>query len=86
MLKHNFKTALRFLQQNKLEEAITMLEINTELFPDSWNVYDSLGEALLRAGNTGDAAAMYEKSLRLNPENTNGEEALKNIREKTNPM
>jgi len=75
-----------FLQQDKVEEAITMLEINTELFPDSWNVYDSLGEALLRAGNTGDAVAMYKKSLKLNPESPSGKEALKNIREKTNPM
>ncbi len=68
-----------FLQQNKLDEAITLFKINTELFPDSWNVYDSLGEALLRAGNSDDAAAMYEKSLALNPESSTGAEALKNI-------
>jgi len=69
------------LQQDKLDEAITMFEINTELFPESWNVYDSLGEALLRAGNTDDAAVMYEKSLVLNPESPTGIEALKNIRD-----
>jgi glyoxylase-like metal-dependent hydrolase (beta-lactamase superfamily II) len=69
------------LQQDKLDEAITIFRINTELFPESWNVYDSLGEALLRAGRTEDAAAMYEKSLALNPESPTGQEALKNIRD-----
>ena len=58
-----------------------MFRINTKLYPDSWNVYDSLGEALLRAGDTDDAAAMYEKSLTLNPESPTGKEALKNIKE-----
>jgi len=33
------------------------------------------------AGNTDDAAAMYEKSLSLNPESPTGNEALKKIRE-----
>ena len=70
-----------FLQQNKVDEAIRMFRINTKLYPDSWNVYDSLGEALLRAGDTDDAAAMYEKSLTLNPESPTGKEALKNIKE-----
>ena len=68
-----------FLQQEKIEEAIKMFRINVELYPESWNVYDSLGEALLRAGNTDAAVAMYEKSIALNPENTNGKEVLARI-------
>jgi glyoxylase-like metal-dependent hydrolase (beta-lactamase superfamily II) len=68
------------LQQNKIDEAVEMFEINCELYPDSWNVYDSLGEALVRAGKTDDAATMYEKSLSLNPESTTGREALARIR------
>ena len=63
-----------------------MFEINTELYPDSWNVYDSLGEALLRAGNTDDAAAMYKKSLTLNPDSATGKEALKSIQEGATTM
>ncbi len=70
-----------FLQQNRLDEAITLFKINAELYPDSWNVYDSLGEALLLAGNSEEAAAMYKKSLALNPESPTGIEALKNIQE-----
>jgi glyoxylase-like metal-dependent hydrolase (beta-lactamase superfamily II) len=69
------------LQQDKVDEAITMFRINTEMYPESWNVYDSLGEALLKAGNTEDAALMYEKSLVLNPESPTGKEALESIQD-----
>ena len=69
-----------FLQQDRVDEAITMFEINVELFPESWNVYDSLGEALLRKGETDEAVAMYEKSLALNPESPSGKEALAAIK------
>ncbi|MFC2144077.1 MBL fold metallo-hydrolase [Acidobacteriota bacterium] len=69
-----------FLQQEKIENAITMFKINVELYPESWNVYDSLGEALLNAGHTDDAVTMYEKSIVLNPENTHGKEVLARIR------
>ncbi len=75
-----------FMQQDKIDNAIAMFRINAELFPDSWNVYDSLGEALLRAGKTDDAVAMYEKSLVLNPDNTNGRDLLKSIREDATTM
>jgi glyoxylase-like metal-dependent hydrolase (beta-lactamase superfamily II) len=69
-----------FLRQQKVQEAIRMFEINVELYPESWNVYDSLGEALLNAGKTDDAISMYEKSIVLNPENTNGVQVLEEIR------
>ncbi len=69
-----------FLQNDKVEQAVKLFRINVELFPGSWNVYDSLGEALLRAGSTDEAIAMYERSLVLNPDNTNGRDALAEIR------
>ncbi len=69
-----------FIQQDRIDEAVRMFEINVELFPESWNVYDSLGEALLRKGETDRAAAMYEKSLALNPESPSGKEALATIK------
>jgi glyoxylase-like metal-dependent hydrolase (beta-lactamase superfamily II) len=69
-----------FLQQDKIDDAVRMFKINVELYPESWNAYDSLGEALLRAGDTNDAVTMYEKSLALNPENTSGQEVLAQIK------
>ncbi|MCJ7755192.1 MAG: MBL fold metallo-hydrolase [Thermoanaerobaculales bacterium] len=68
-----------FLQQEKVDNAIRMFKINVDLYSESWNVYDSLGEALLRAGSTDEAISMYEKSLALNPENTSGQEVLLRI-------
>lgn len=65
-----------FLRENKVDKAIALFRLNVEIFPDSWNVYDSLGEALLRAGDAARAAAMYEKSLALNPDSASGKEAL----------
>jgi len=70
----------RFLQENKVEKALAMFRLNVELFPSSWNVYDSLGEALLRAGDTDAAVKMYEKSVELNPDSKSGKDALARIR------
>jgi glyoxylase-like metal-dependent hydrolase (beta-lactamase superfamily II) len=69
-----------FLQQQRVDDAIRMFRINVELYPESWNVYDSLGEALLAAGQTSDAVTMYEKSIALNPQNEHGKEVLEGIR------
>lgn len=70
----------RFLQQGMAAQAVRLFRANRELFPDSWNAYDSLAEALLATGDEPGAVAMYEKSVALNPENTNGQEALARIR------
>jgi glyoxylase-like metal-dependent hydrolase (beta-lactamase superfamily II) len=69
------------LQQEKTDGAVSLFEINAELYPESWNVYDSLGEALLKSGRTAEGVAMYERSLVLNPENTNGKEILDRLSE-----
>ncbi|MBK7702677.1 MAG: MBL fold metallo-hydrolase [bacterium] len=70
----------RFLQSGRAPQAVAMFRAYADLFPESWNAYDSLGEALLAVGDTDVAVAMYEKSLALNPENTNGRDALARIR------
>lgn len=70
----------RFLQTDQAAQAVAMFQVNVELYPESWNCYDSLGEALLATGDRDGAIANYEKSVELNPENTNGVEALAGIR------
>lgn len=70
----------RFLQQQMIDKAAAMFRINVELYPGSWNAYDSLGEALLAAGDRETAIAMYEKSLELNSGNTNGRDVLERLR------
>ncbi len=46
-------------------------------FPASANARDSLGEAYMNAGDRARAIENYEKSLNLNPKNTNAVEKLK---------
>ena len=72
--------AYRFLQAGRAPQAVAMFRAYVDLFPESWNAYDSLGEGLLAVGDTDGAVAMYTRSLELNPDNTNGREALARIR------
>lgn len=67
----------RLLREGKVKEAIEIFQINVEEFPDSWNVYDSLGEAYLEDRQKDLAIKNYRKSIEMNPENTNGKEMLK---------
>ncbi len=67
------------IQKEKLQEAIAIFKINASAFPESWNVYDSLGEAYLKADNKPLAIKNYRESIRLNPENTNGIEVLQKL-------
>ncbi len=46
-----------FLQMDRPDEAIRVFKINVELFPDSWNVYDSLGED--RGGRSGNGTPAH---------------------------
>jgi predicted alpha/beta superfamily hydrolase len=72
----------QYLAQNKLEEAIAVFKWNVQHYPGSWNVYDSLGEAIAKKGDTKLAIENYEKSIALNPNNTAGIEALRKLKAK----
>ena len=67
------------LRQRKYDEAIAVLKMNVQAFPNSWNVYDSLGEIYAWTGNTDGAIANFEKSLELNPDNENAVRQLDRI-------
>ena len=69
-----------FLAKEKNKEAIEIFKLNVVAYPNSFNVYDSLGEAYMENGNKELAIKNYEKSIRLNPDNYNGIEALKNLK------
>ncbi|EJL27058.1 dienelactone hydrolase-like enzyme [Caulobacter sp. AP07] len=57
--------------------AVAILKLNQELHTDSWNAFDSLGEAYAAHGDKALAIAAYRQSLVLNPKNTNGVAQLK---------
>jgi glyoxylase-like metal-dependent hydrolase (beta-lactamase superfamily II) len=68
-----------FLGDERYEEAIAVFKLNVGMFPESWNVYDSLGEAFMKSGQTDLAVNHYNKSIELNPNNENGIQMLKEL-------
>jgi tetratricopeptide (TPR) repeat protein len=61
------------------EEAILILELNAEEYPDSANAFDSLGDVHREAGNTQRSIENYERALRLDSN-------LKHTRRKLNEL
>jgi tetratricopeptide (TPR) repeat protein len=59
--------------------AINVLKINVSLYPESSNVYDSLGEAYMLNSQLDLALKNYIKSLEINPESKSGKEKIKKI-------
>src|SRR5690606_27214675 len=83
--KYNFKESqlntlgYQLLQGGRIEDAIIILKLNSEAYPESFNVYDSLGEAYMIAGEKELAIENYKKSLELNPDNSNAVEMLNEL-------
>lgn len=59
--------------------ALEILKLNTLFFRESFNTYDSYGEALAHLGKKREAIYMYQKSIELNPDNEGGKRALKEL-------
>lgn len=72
----------RLLQMKRLEQAVEIFKLNVESYPQSANAYDSLAEAYMMNGNKQLAIKNYEKSLELNPANSNAVEMLRNLKAK----
>ncbi|KAA9357139.1 serine hydrolase [Larkinella humicola] len=70
------------MREGKMKEALAVFNLNVEAYPQSFNVYDSRGEAYLKNGDKELAIKDYTKSVELNPRNTNGLEVLKTLGEK----
>ena len=69
------------LSSGQTQDAIVVFQRNVQEYPKSANVYDSLGEAYMQAGQKDLAIQNYEMSLRLNPENRNAIEMLRKLKE-----
>lgn len=69
------------LQEGNLQDAIAIFQRNVREYPQSSNVYDSLGESYMNAGQKDLAIANYEKSLQLDPKNENAVRMLKKLKE-----
>jgi len=68
------------LQRKRVAHAIAVFTLNVQRFPGSFNAYDSLGEAYAAAPDREKAIANYQRSLDLNPKNTNAAAMLQKLR------
>jgi dienelactone hydrolase len=67
------------MADQKLKAATEILKLNVAEYPQSFNTYDSLGEAYMNDGQRDLAIKNYKKSLELNPQNTNAVDMLKKL-------
>jgi CubicO group peptidase (beta-lactamase class C family) len=69
------------LANNDTKTAIEIFKVNTEQYPSSGDVWDSLAEAYYKDGDKETAIKDYEKSIALDPNNENGKKMLQKIKE-----
>jgi len=68
-----------YLREKKILSAIEIFRLNVTLYPESFNVYDSYGEALMVNGDMDAAINNYRKSIEINPANDNAIKVLKKL-------
>jgi tetratricopeptide (TPR) repeat protein len=69
-----------FINNKKLDQAILALKLNVEVYPNSFNTWDSLGEAYMDHGDKQLAIENYSRSLELNPKNYGARDQLAKLR------
>lgn len=67
---------LRGKSEESISNAIDLFELNAKNYADSFNAFDSLGEAYETAGDEEKAIKNYKKSLQLNPLNKHAKERI----------
>jgi dienelactone hydrolase len=76
-------TAYKILRWGDSEWAIALFELNAELYPQSANVYDSLGDAYVEKGAIELAIRNYKKALALDPEAEHTKSKLDRLEKET---
>lgn len=60
-----------YIADEKYDEAIATFQLNVEQYPQSFNVYDSLGDAYEGAGKDAEAIEAFRKSVAVFPDKDN---------------
>jgi 4-amino-4-deoxy-L-arabinose transferase-like glycosyltransferase len=69
-----------YLTGGKVNEALGVFKLNIEAYPESFNAYDSYGEALMADHQYELAFQNYTRSVELNPGNEDGKKKLAELR------
>lgn len=64
------------------EAALKIFQLNSEAYPNSWRVYNALGDAYMRIGQPVEAIAAFERSLAINPDSNNAVDKIRQLRER----
>ncbi|MFI2741641.1 tetratricopeptide repeat protein [Zhouia sp. PK063] len=67
------------MEDSSSTAALPIFKLNTTLYPNAYNTFDSYGACLLKEGDTAKAIAAYQKSLALHSSNTNAVRVLKQL-------
>jgi TolA-binding protein len=83
-IDENYLNSLGYkaLREKNFEIAKAIFKINVALYPNSSNVYDSLGEAYMKSGDTLNAIENYKKSLIFDSGNKRAKNQLKKLEKK----
>ncbi|WP_223032571.1 thioredoxin domain-containing protein [Hanstruepera marina] len=69
-----------YLRTQEYDKALYIFNLNTQIFPYKYNVYDSLGEAYFETKNYDNALKNYYKVLSLKPDDDNAKEMIEKIK------
>lgn len=69
----------KLLAQKRMQDAVVVFAVNARTHPNSWNAYDSLGEAYLAAKDSQEALRAYKRSVDLNPANDGAKRMIQRI-------
>jgi hypothetical protein len=70
----------QLMGEGRIEDALRVLRLNAEEYPADWNVFDSCGEALMKAGRKDLAIESYKRALALDPSQENPRKMLRELR------
>ena len=68
------------MNTDKMEEALKVLKLNTELYPKGYRAFHLYGDCLLKLDKKDEAINAYEKALKLNPKDSSAEKILKELK------
>lgn len=67
------------MEEGHVDIAVDVFELNTEMFPEVANVWDSYGEGLRRKGDTEAALEAYQKALEIRPNIPTAKQAVSEL-------